>query len=167
MPDLDSLTADQRLALLTAAKILQKEFAGVFSTETIELFLQTSYDQFADRAKFTNFLPLMAERFARQRLTALARVEGKHSDGTPIVLFLCVHNAGRSQMALGWFNRLIGINPAGEAFEFAVNVLNDAEFAGATFSHDGEVLFVNVFGDGTPGSGMTCAITGPWRRGAL
>jgi arsenate reductase (thioredoxin) len=108
MPDLDSLTPDQRLALLTAAKILQKEFAGVFSTETIELFLQTSYDQFADRAKFTNFLPLMAERFARQRLTALARLEGKHSDGTPIVLFLCVHNAGRSQMALGWFNLLAG-----------------------------------------------------------
>ena len=24
----------------------------------------------------------------------------------PIVLFVCVHNAGRSQMALGWFNRL-------------------------------------------------------------
>jgi len=26
----------------------------------------------------------------------------------PVVLFLCVHNAGRSQMALGWFNRLAG-----------------------------------------------------------
>jgi hypothetical protein len=64
-------------------------------------------------------------------------------------------------------NRLIGINPAGEAFEFAVNVFNDAELAGATFSVDGEVLFVNIFGDGTPGSGMTCAITGPWGRGAL
>jgi protein-tyrosine-phosphatase len=25
---------------------------------------------------------------------------------TPTVLFLCVHNAGRSQMALGWFNEL-------------------------------------------------------------
>ncbi|GAC1531190.1 MAG: hypothetical protein NVS3B12_06780 [Acidimicrobiales bacterium] len=24
----------------------------------------------------------------------------------PVVLFLCVHNAGRSQMALGWFNHL-------------------------------------------------------------
>ena len=59
------------------------------------------------------------------------------------------------------------LNPAGEAFEFAVNVLNDAEFAGATFSADGEVLFVNVFGDGSPGSGLTCAITGPWHRGAL
>ena len=29
-----------------------------------------------------------------------------HTNGTPVVLFLCVHNAGRSQMALGWFNHL-------------------------------------------------------------
>jgi arsenate reductase (thioredoxin) len=29
-------------------------------------------------------------------------------DSTPGVLFLCVHNAGRSQMALGWFNHLAG-----------------------------------------------------------
>jgi arsenate reductase (thioredoxin) len=108
MPDLDSLSPDQQLALKTAAHNLRDQFAGTFSVETIELFLQTSYDQFADRAKFTNFLPLMAERFARQRLTALARVEGKHDDGLPIVLFLCVHNAGRSQMALGWFNHLAG-----------------------------------------------------------
>jgi protein-tyrosine-phosphatase len=108
MPDLDSLSPDQRLALKTAARNLKDEFSGTFGVETIELFLQTSYDQFADRAKFNNFLPLMAERFARQRLTALARVEGKHDDGIPIVLFLCVHNAGRSQMALGWFNHLAG-----------------------------------------------------------
>lgn len=27
---------------------------------------------------------------------------------TPTVLFLCVHNAGRSQMALGWFTHLAG-----------------------------------------------------------
>jgi arsenate reductase (thioredoxin) len=106
MPDLDSLSPDQQLALKTAAHNLRDQFAGTFSVETIERFLQTSYDQFADRAKFTNFLPLMGERFARQRLTALARVEGKHDDGLPIVLFLCVHNAGRSQMALGWFNHL-------------------------------------------------------------
>ena len=106
MPDLESLNPDQRLALNVAATNLQGEFAGTFGVETIELFLQTSYDQFANRAKFTHFLPLMAERFARQRLKALARVEGRHEDGVPIVLFLCVHNAGRSQMALGWFNHL-------------------------------------------------------------
>ncbi len=108
MPDLDSLDPDQRMALKLAARNLKDQFTGTFSVETIELFLQTSYDQFADRAKFTNFLPLMAERFARQRLSALARVEGHHDDGVPIVLFLCVHNAGRSQMALGWFNHLAG-----------------------------------------------------------
>jgi arsenate reductase (thioredoxin) len=108
MPDLDSLSIDQQYALKFAATTLQDEFAGFFSTETIELYLVTSYDQFADRAKFTNFLPLMAERFARQRLHALARVEGHGVDGIPIVLFLCVHNAGRSQMALGWFNHLAG-----------------------------------------------------------
>ncbi len=28
--------------------------------------------------------------------------------GKPVALFLCVHNAGRSQMALGWFNHLAG-----------------------------------------------------------
>ena len=27
-------------------------------------------------------------------------------DGRPTVLFLCTHNAGRSQMALGWFEHL-------------------------------------------------------------
>ena len=27
-------------------------------------------------------------------------------NGKPVVLFLCVHNAGRSQMALGWFQHL-------------------------------------------------------------
>ena len=108
MPDLQSLSIDQQLAIRSAAKTLRSEFEGTFASETIELFLQTSYDQFADRARFTNFLPLMAERFARQRLHALARVEGKSDDGTPVVLFLCVHNAGRSQMALGWFNHLAG-----------------------------------------------------------
>jgi arsenate reductase (thioredoxin) len=37
-----------------------------------------------------------------------AGVDGEASSGVPVVLFLCVHNAGRSQMALGWFNHLAG-----------------------------------------------------------
>ncbi len=108
MPDLNELSTDQRLALKTAAKHLRKEFDGVFGAETIEQFLHGSFDQFADRATVANFLPLIAERFARQRLRALAKVEGKALDGRPTVLFLCVHNAGRSQMALGWFAHLAG-----------------------------------------------------------
>ena len=55
----------------------------------------------------------MAERFARQRLQALAKVEGKTDSGLPTVLFLCVHNSGRSQMALGWFRHLAGDRAVG------------------------------------------------------
>jgi hypothetical protein len=64
-------------------------------------------------------------------------------------------------------NRLVGLTWDGVPFVFAVNRLNNSEFAGACFSPDGNTLFVNIFGNGTPGSGMTCAITGPWRRGPL
>ena len=104
------LSIDQQLALRTAAANLREQFVGVFGQETIEKFLTNSYDQFADTASIPTFLPLLAERFARQRLTALARVEGKATDGRPIVLFLCVHNAGRSQMAMGFFTHLAGEN---------------------------------------------------------
>ena len=102
------LSVDKQLALRTAATRLQDEFSDTLGVETIERFLYSSYDQFAGRATVANFLPLLAERFARQRLSALARVEGKVRDGKPTVLFLCTHNAGRSQMALGFFTHLAG-----------------------------------------------------------
>ncbi|MGZ5394101.1 MAG: arsenate reductase ArsC [Mycobacterium sp.] len=102
------LTLDQQLALRASASRLQTEFAKTFGVETIERFLHSSYDQFANRASIIDFLPLLAERFARQRLRALAKIEGKASDGKPIVLFLCTHNAGRSQMAMGFFAHLAG-----------------------------------------------------------
>jgi len=102
------LSVDQQLALRTASTQLQREFDGTFGRETIERFLHSSYDQFASHATVQNFLPLLAERFARQRLHALAKVEGRVQDGKPTVLFLCVHNAGRSQMALGFFQHLAG-----------------------------------------------------------
>jgi arsenate reductase len=107
------LPLDQALALRAAAARLAEQFTGVFGAETIERFLHTSFDQFAGRATIPTFLPLMAERFARQRLRALAKVEGLHDDGRPTVLFLCTHNAGRSQMALGFFTHLAGDTAVG------------------------------------------------------
>jgi arsenate reductase len=107
------LTIDQQLALRTAAGHLAAEFAGIYGPETIEKFLTSSYDQFASRSTVTHFLPLIAERFARQRLRALAKVEGKHLDGKPVALFLCTHNAGRSQIALGFFQQLAGDRAVG------------------------------------------------------
>jgi secreted PhoX family phosphatase len=64
-------------------------------------------------------------------------------------------------------NRLVGLSAKGEVFTFAVNVLNNTEFAGSCFSPGGEILFVNIYGRATPGSGMTCAIRGPWADGPL
>jgi secreted PhoX family phosphatase len=71
-------------------------------------------------------------------------------------------------------NRLVGFSRDGGVFEFAVNRINDSELAGATFSHDGKTLFVNIFGDSsgtvspyTGNEGMTIAITGPWGKGPL
>jgi arsenate reductase len=109
MPDVDSLMIEERVALRQAAVDLRKEFEGVFGTETIERFLYSSYDEFAPKATVRRWLAVLAWRFARQRLTALAKVEGHPVlVGAPVVLFLCTHNAGRSQMALGWLNHLAG-----------------------------------------------------------
>jgi arsenate reductase (thioredoxin) len=108
----DMFRADLPIAHLNTLKssslLLQKNFEGVFSAETIERFLITSYDEFGARITNDTYLPMFAERFARQRLSALARVEGKSDDHRPVVLFLCTHNAGRSQIALGYFNQLAG-----------------------------------------------------------
>ncbi|MCI0391323.1 MAG: PhoX family protein [Acidobacteria bacterium] len=58
-----------------------------------------------------------------------------------------------------------GLTREGQIFDVAKNILPGSEgreFAGATFSPDGQTLFINIQ---TPG--MTLAIWGPWERGAL
>jgi secreted PhoX family phosphatase len=55
---------------------------------------------------------------------------------------------------------LVGITDDGGTFPFALNAQDDAEFAGATFSPDGDTLYVNI--QGSPA--LTFAISGPWRR---
>ena len=83
-----------------AAERLAEEFAGVFSQETIARYLAESTDLLGE-AKINVFVPVLAHRFARERLKALAQAEGIVAKEQPEVLFVCVHNAGRSQMAAG------------------------------------------------------------------
>ncbi len=85
---------------------LAAQYDGTFDRSTIEQFVESSYGELAERASTTTFVPLLAERFARQRLDAVAHNIAPESGAIPVVLFLCVRNAGRSQMALGWFNSL-------------------------------------------------------------
>jgi arsenate reductase len=83
-----------------AAERLADEFAGVFSQETIARYLAESTDLLGE-ARINVFVPVLAHRFARERLKALAQAEGIVAKEQPEVLFVCVHNAGRSQMAAG------------------------------------------------------------------
>lgn len=102
------LSLDERRALKSAAQRLHTEFAATAATAIIDEFLYSSYNQLADRARLHDFLVLLAERFARHRLRALAKLEGKSTERKPLVLFLCRHNAGRSQMAMAFFSHLAG-----------------------------------------------------------
>jgi len=108
MPTLDDLSTAQRHLIHTSALRLQDKFAGIFGPETIERYMNDSLDQLLPDSEVVSFVPIFVERFAKDRLRALAKIEGRMISDKPSVMFLCVHNAGRSQMASGWLKRLAG-----------------------------------------------------------
>ncbi len=108
MPSTNDLTLGQQQVLATIRTHLERDFDGTFGPETIDRFLTDSVDRLLPHARITTFVPVLAERFARERLRALAKIEGLTTTMNPSVLFLCVHNAGRSQMAAGWLQHLAG-----------------------------------------------------------
>jgi protein-tyrosine-phosphatase len=116
-----------------AADRLAEEFAGVFSQETIARYMVESQDLLSG-AKVSVYVPVLAHRFTRERLKALAQAEGMITKEQPEVLFVCVHNAGRSQMAAGLVKlrsqgrihvRSAGSTPAGEVNPAAVEALEE------------------------------------------
>ena len=84
----------------SAAAALRDEFAGIFAEETIARYIAESVDLLGG-SRINVFVPVLAHRFARERLKALAQAEKLIATEQPEVLFVCVHNAGRSQMAAG------------------------------------------------------------------
>jgi arsenate reductase len=79
---------------------LVDEFRGILSRETIERYVQESLEGLP-AARFSDFVPVLVHRFARERLRALGQSEGTIAKDVPEVLFVCVQNSGRSQMAAG------------------------------------------------------------------
>ena len=90
------MTNATRIALRGAARDLHEQFRGIFGEETIEALVLSSYAELAATATVRNWLCVGAERFARQRLWALAHARIEAVGRVPSVLFLCVHNSGRS-----------------------------------------------------------------------
>ncbi|HEU5470641.1 MAG TPA: arsenate reductase ArsC [Actinophytocola sp.] len=78
---------------------LAEAFRGVFSRETVDRLVEETYDLLAAQASLTPHLLTLTARFARQRLIDHGRAAGLTRISVPQVLFLCVHNIGRSQLA--------------------------------------------------------------------
>lgn len=83
-------------------------FAGTFAPETVDRYVRESYALLAEQARITRYLPSLTSRFATDRLTALAKADSPEFDHIPEVLFVCVHNAGRSQLAAAILRHLAG-----------------------------------------------------------
>lgn len=105
---ISSLTLEERLALRHGAERLEAEFDGICDRDTIDEYVAASYRSLIGAARIERFIPLLSERFARQRLIAFAKIEGRHRIGIPTIVFLDEHNAGRSQMGMAFLNEMAG-----------------------------------------------------------
>jgi protein-tyrosine-phosphatase len=96
-PELE-LAAGERAALHRALAHLHGPYARLLGTERVERVVREELLRLRG-VHSRRFLDLLTERHARERLRALAQAEGRLTKTVPEVLFVCVHNAGRSQLA--------------------------------------------------------------------
>lgn len=113
---------------------LADRFAGVFAAETVERYVFESYTALARTAKISAYLPATTEHFANDRLSALAKSKGAVESDVPEVLFVCVQNSGRSQLAAALLNveakgrirvRSAGSLPAAELDPIVVEAMTE------------------------------------------
>ena len=81
---------------------------GVFSRATIAQAANDFRARLGPTATVTAFLPVLVRRFAREQLTAGGQADGKVAHPVPELLFVCVHNAARSQLAAALASHLSG-----------------------------------------------------------
>jgi protein-tyrosine-phosphatase len=84
---------------------LNAEFAGIYDPATVRDYVDRALDVLPE-PRFPMYLPALAARYARELLRSAARWQGKIAAVRPQVLFVCVHNAGRSQMAAAFARHL-------------------------------------------------------------
>ena len=80
-------------------KDLTYSYEGVFSPDSIASAVASARATLESVATVTTHLPVLVARQAKEQLMSAAQAEGHLSKSVPEILFVCVHNAGRSQMA--------------------------------------------------------------------
>jgi arsenate reductase len=107
-------------------------YEGIFSRESIAGAVAAAREALEPTATIPDFLPILVSRFAKEQLTAAAQADGRLIKPVPELLFVCVQNAGRSQMAAALAQHLsagkvhvrsAGSRPADKINPMAVQVL--------------------------------------------
>lgn len=121
-------------ALEHLADELREMYHGVFSGETVTRYVLESYTALLRTSQVKAYLITLTGRFVRERLAALAQSVGAAPKDVPEVLFVCVENAGRSQMAMALMNqrasgkvhvRSAGSMPANQINDTVAEVMNE------------------------------------------
>lgn len=98
---------------------LAHDLDGLATRDVLERFLVEAVEHLRARGAADDALPGLASRMTRERAEALALAEGRVERTVPEVLFVCVHNAGRSQMAAAYTKSLsagrVQVRSAGSA----------------------------------------------------
>ncbi|HEV7146230.1 MAG TPA: arsenate reductase ArsC [Pedococcus sp.] len=111
---------------------LTYSYEGVFSAESVAAAVTDARETLEPMATVRTYLPILVARQAREQLTSAAQAEGRIAKTVPELLFVCVHNAGRSPMAAALAEHLsarrvhvrsAGSAPAGEVNPTVVQVL--------------------------------------------
>lgn len=129
-------------ALRRLAEELAHEYEGVFSPQTVGRYVLESYAARLRTSKVKAHLITTTARFVRDRLRASAISMNAIPKEAPEVLFVCVHNAGRSQMAMGLMRKLssgrIHVLSAGSmpSAEIAANVITVMNEIGVDLSEE-------------------------------
>lgn len=115
-------------------KDLVYKYDGVFSMESVAQAVADARAVLEPVSKISTYLPILTPRYATQQLTAAAQAEGRITKQVPELLFVCVHNAGRSQIAAALAQHLsggrvhvrsAGSAPVGEVNATAIAVLKE------------------------------------------
>jgi len=121
----DGRDADARGGLHRLVSDLSARHRGVLSEGEVREVVHDSYDRLAAAARVRAYLLVLSSHLARERLAALSRLRTGTSKAVPQVLFVCVHNAGRSQMAAALLHHHAGgrvvVRSAGSAPADTVN----------------------------------------------
>jgi arsenate reductase len=107
-----------RKCIVATVAELSDEFRGIYSHDTVVRYVEESYAAVANRPTVgPNFLPVIIARFTHERLWAAAQTDGRIEKVLPELLFVCRHDAGRSQIAAAVAHHLsngwVGVRSAG------------------------------------------------------